>query len=40
MENIILHTSYGAVKGIQLDGYQVFKGIRYAKAERFQKPVL
>lgn len=36
----IIETSYGKIRGIQEDGRQVFKGIRYAIAKRFQKPVL
>lgn len=39
METVTIQTTYGAVKGVQLDGYQAFKGIRYATADRFQKPV-
>lgn len=38
MKTIIRDTSYGKIKGIQYDGYQLFKGIRYAKAARFEKP--
>ncbi|WP_066022391.1 MULTISPECIES: carboxylesterase family protein [Clostridium] len=38
MKTIINDTSYCKVKGIQCDGYQLFKGIRYAKAKRFEKP--
>lgn len=35
-----INTSYGIIKGIQKEGYQVFKGIRYATANRFERPVI
>ena len=38
-KTVILDTTYGKIRGVQREGNQVFKGVRYAKAERFQKPV-
>lgn len=40
MKTITLDTTYGTLRGMQHEGYQTFTGIRYATAERFQKPVL
>ena len=35
----VVQTKAGQLKGYQLDGVYIFKGIPYAKAERFQMPV-
>ena len=40
LKTISIDTTYGKVKGIQMDGYQVYKGLRYGTAARFQKPCL
>lgn len=40
MQYVTLETTYGKIKGIQYADHQLYKGIRYATAKRFQRPEL
>lgn len=39
-EYVVRETACGAIRGVAEDGYQVFKGIRYATAERWERAQL
>jgi len=39
-QTCVTHTPFGRIRGLQRDGISVFKGIRYATAERFRSPTL